>query len=175
MVNAKERRDIIADIVKSHGVWNVNKSLLAERFGVSRQTIYKDLSKILDEFDAVDVNAVSFQLSRYFQVAIDKSLRLMDSDEDVVQVKGIRCFNETANNFTKFLESFGYKQVVSQHLNVANKELSVSDEEGLALNIKHFAEKNNLSIKEYIDTLFPDEKLPLQWLKAWVKGNLVDE
>ena len=172
MLKASERRQRIQELIEQRGVWGINKTELAEEFGVSRMQIYKDIRKVLSSIDNVDrdIQAVGLQLERYFKAAIASSVRLMRHPDDSIKAKGIHAFNECANNFTRFLEAFGYKSQVPErfNLNVDTKMIPVGSEEKLVENIRLYADSQGLSVYEYVRKLFPDEVSGLQLLKDFV-------
>lgn len=117
-----ERRERIKRIIEAQGLLHINKTQLAEKFGVGRDAIYNDLDRILEELDEEDIQ----QQVRETKVALMHSLKqslktahkLLLADDQNVRLRAARTVGQLAGDLTGTLESYGVKEKIADRVEV---------------------------------------------------------
>jgi hypothetical protein len=118
-ISTEERRAAILEAIEEFGAWNINKSALAENFGVHRSTIYEDLKVIYDQLRPEDLNetfvSLRSSLGRAIQV-LDKDVKSRNAN---VRIQASRALGKLSDHYTNLLESYGAKNKVAERVEVS--------------------------------------------------------
>lgn len=74
----EQRREYIIQLIRAYGIWNLNKSALAERFQVKRDTIYNDIERILPHISVIDADETTFEMNRALQLSTKHHFQVMN-------------------------------------------------------------------------------------------------
>lgn len=110
---ADKRREELRHTLKTLGWWEINKTDLSKKFGVSRAQINRDI-KIIMRNTAIRLEEISYGLNDSFLKGVKISHRIMINPEkpDEVRLKAFRTLAFAIEKYTEFLEHHGFKPPV---------------------------------------------------------------
>lgn len=112
-----ERRKEIKNLIENIGLWNISKTELAKKYEVSRQTIYTDIERIIENMPNEEINEVMLELSSAYKKGIKEARKiLLTSNKPKEKLKAIEVINHSAKGFTEMLEAYGLKQKVPDRI-----------------------------------------------------------
>lgn len=120
--NYRERREKLLNFMIQTGSWTISPAIIrkmAESYEVSERQIYKDLKEVIKSFPAPEISKIAIKFLISFEKALHETHLLMNNPETEVKIKGIKLFFYGANSYTKFLESYGYKDKLINKSDVA--------------------------------------------------------
>jgi hypothetical protein len=123
--NYIERRNDILNYINAAGGFGVPTQVirsLSEKFQVSERQIYKDIEIVIQQVTLPEVEKLSKKFILSFEVSMRTAHRLILSQDQNIQAKGISLLNQTISNFTDFLEKFGLKRKVADEHNLHVKD-----------------------------------------------------
>jgi hypothetical protein len=118
--NYRERRVEIKTHMDEIGVWAINKSELARKFGVSESQIRKDVDQILKTTNIKNLGMTQFELARMYRKAMFKMDIILDSDMVKDQISAANTMRGLLDSYTNFLEKWNVKSadVQDNHITV---------------------------------------------------------
>lgn len=124
--NYQERRKEIKHLIEEIGIWNINKTDLAKRFNVSRDTIYKDFHKVIDDMETEDLKEIKVNFSAIFKKITKEAHKLVVTGTPKQKLNASKILIEAIEKYTKFLEAYGIKPVtpieINQNTNIITAE-----------------------------------------------------
>lgn len=123
--NYIERRTDILNYLNAAGGFGVPTQViksLSEKFKVSERQIYKDIEIVIQQVALPEVERLSKKFILSFEVSMRAAHRLILSQDQNIQAKGISLLNQTISNFTDFLEKFGLKRKIADEHNLHVKD-----------------------------------------------------
>jgi len=107
IISYNERRESIAERIKTIGLWNINQSQLAREFGVSKQMISKDLKQITKELSQDEVKEIGVGLLNGLKIAYKMSQKIMINQlvegEPQVALKACQTIAMLSNSITDLI------------------------------------------------------------------------
>lgn len=105
-----ERIKKLIALIERFGYYNLDKTALAEQFGVSRMVLYEDIKLIKTRgIDVIDMPLMQIEMHRMMQSIHSMTLRKMHdpaiSESD--RINYLKVGIEATNTELKFLENFG--------------------------------------------------------------------
>tara|TARA_Y100000310_G_scaffold256113_1_gene263823 strand:+ start:1334 stop:1996 length:663 start_codon:yes stop_codon:yes gene_type:complete len=127
--NHVERRKNILSYLNMTGGFGISSSVirgLSKKFGVSERQIYKDIEKVIQDVAMPEIEKLSKKFALSFEINMRMAHKLIISQDQNIQAKGISLLNQTISSFTDFLEKFRLKERVAEILELSeggvNKE-----------------------------------------------------
>ena len=107
-----ERRLYLAQKLDDIGLWNISITEEAERFSVTRETIYRDLKVVTDEIDVVDRKPIMYELHRGYKKVMKEAWAGIHNKDlpDIVRTKWGLVLLKSMDSMTSFLEAYGMKK-----------------------------------------------------------------
>lgn len=107
-----KRRQKLLKLIKNVGEWNIDKTLMAKEFNVSRVSIYKDLKALKKELKRPDINSVNTQLTYALIKAINECMKILDNKNTTHSNKlnAARTVGYLSEKFAKHMEDFFDKE-----------------------------------------------------------------
>lgn len=124
----KERRERILEIkslIENHGVYNFNRTELANKMKVSRMTVNRDTQYVLDHIKIIDSEEIMFEGNRAFKKIIQKSWEKMEkSKQERNQQEWAKVLIKAIAAQTKFLEAYGIKPKIADPIIFEERSVS---------------------------------------------------
>jgi hypothetical protein len=123
--NYIERRNDILNYLNAAGGFGIPVQVvksLSEKFKVTERQIYKDIEIVIRQIAFPEIEKLSKKFILSFEVSMRAAHRLILSQDQNIQAKGISLLNQTISNFTDFLEKFGLKLKVAEEHNLHVKD-----------------------------------------------------
>ncbi|GEM_PF-2891107 len=109
-ISFQQRRQEIRDLLENLGFWGVSKTALAQRYGVSRLTIHKDIEHIVKQSKEKDLQEISFALDLAFKKALNELMLILNTQQEPnIRIKAINALTTLISRYTQMLESYGIK------------------------------------------------------------------
>lgn len=117
-----ERRAEIIRLIEDIGLWNLPITGLAQKYGISRTQIYKDLAQIKKRIPIAELEEVSFVLHKSLKKALRETQKIIADPKatSTIKLKAINTVAVLNEKFTEFLEAYGYKERVLTEKPVIN-------------------------------------------------------
>lgn len=113
----QERREEIKRIIETLGIWNINKTQLANRYSVSRQTIIKDFKQLLKGVPKEDLEEIKFNLKIAHQKSISEAQKILaTSPDNIEKIRAAMAISYVGEKFTKMLENYGLKDKIADKI-----------------------------------------------------------
>jgi len=174
-VSAEARRKLLSGIIADKGIWALNKSKLAGKYGVSSTQINRDIKKIIKEIPQEDVLEIANEMKHYFKEIMSITRKNIKSSDNNIVIRSCNTLISAIKEYTSFLESFGFKDALAQKVDADNKfsfELVYAkDEDSLKESIRHWADKKELSVFDYLIQLLPGEISNHSLIRRWVTSQ----
>lgn len=170
--NKKERYEYLRELIATVGVDNIIQVDVAKKFNVSPVTINRDLKEVLKDIDdkeRKELDKVIYILRNRFMKVQEEVYKRVFYKNDNTCLNASRTWLSSANNFLENLEKLGFYD--AQQENLINNP---HDEGVLKESILWLADKQGVGVFEYINMLFPDEKIPYQWVKNYFNEDTED-
>lgn len=122
------RREELLILVNALGIMGtrLQSKTLAEKYKVSRQTIYNDVNWIIGNYKPSNLREIKIDLKIARDRALQKALDLLayaQSPDD--KVKGIASVIAAARHYREELEAWGEKEKVAEKVNITSKSISL--------------------------------------------------
>jgi len=108
-ITFSKRRAEIKDVIQELGIWNIDKTYLSKKYGVSRQTIYRDIDAIMLELGKVDVNRVGTAIRLSYDKAAKELIRIIHRGTNSEKVAASNALATINREVTSTLERYGHK------------------------------------------------------------------
>ena len=112
----QERKQEIIRLIKELGLDNLHLVTLAEKFGVTRQQIYKDIQKILNAWKPDDPNRIYTKIDTFYEKGLKTCHKQMNNENPSIALKAAVVGDDISEGYVKFLESVGRKQKVADKI-----------------------------------------------------------
>lgn len=138
----QKRREEITGLIQTVGLWNINKTELAKKYGVRRDAIYNDLRHILERVSKRDLGEVRFNLLLSFKKSISECQKMLVlSGDDHIKIKAANVIANLSTKFTEMLEAYGLKEKTPDKQEVKNEVV-------VRYSIPKWAKKENNGIRK---------------------------
>lgn len=114
----EERRRKLLILIKKMGWRSINKTKLAEEWGISRKMLFVDYKILLKAFKEDDIGQISFDLGAGYENVLEVHKGIMndpDSTKDE-KARSASIVLSAQKEFTAFLEAYGKKTKVAERL-----------------------------------------------------------
>lgn len=148
----EKRRKEIAVLIEEIGLWNVRLRPLAEKYNLSPQQIHADIKKLKERMKIPALAEISTTIAYGYKKALKEVYAILSTGSKREKMEAARCFSQTVESFTKFLEDYKLKDKVADKLDIDQKSISVhfevSDDqypelkEYAGLRLKHKGDKS---------------------------------
>jgi len=120
----EERREQIERLIRAAGIWNLDRKDLGARYGVSRQTIDKDVNFIVGHMNPGDLRTIKIQLDIASKKAINEALVVLATALDhKTKLDAANTVSKLVQNYTEFAEAYGMKEpIVRNQINITKNE-----------------------------------------------------
>lgn len=110
-------------IIEEMGEWSIPYRKLSEEWKVSIPTIRRWKTEIIDEIGKIDLT----KKAENIRLCMESNVRLCqrtirESNEVRDKMSAVRGFNDTVDTYTRFLESYGYKEKVADKIELNSKQ-----------------------------------------------------
>lgn len=129
----RERREKLLTYMTGIGSWTLPSLLaerLAEEFNVSARQIYRDRLRIIRSVPKPNLKEAAGKFLIGFDQALTEAATLIRDQDLLIKARGIDLFFKAVESYTKFLESYGYKEKPEQKLKLIG-EISEGGEANL--------------------------------------------
>lgn len=132
-LNYRERKKILLTYLQQVGSWMLPKLLaerLAEEFKVSVRQVYRDRLNIIKSVPRPNVKETAGKFLIGFDQAMQEAMTLIRDQDPMIKAKGIDLYFKSIDIFTRFMESYGFKEKPEEKLKILG-EMSATGEESL--------------------------------------------
>ncbi|MBI4140424.1 HTH domain-containing protein [Candidatus Woesearchaeota archaeon] len=115
-----ERRAEILRIMQELGIHNVPITALAQKYNCSRQTLHKDVNRIIQQTPPDDITHIKWGLQNTYKKCEKELMKILANPESSVQEKinATRALASVVKDFSVVFESYSMKQKVADNVNV---------------------------------------------------------
>jgi len=120
-----ERKEKVMNFLQQAGSWMLPRAIakqLSRECNVSERQIYKDRLRIIKSIPKPDVSEVAGKFLISWDFAMLQTGLLMRDPEPSIKAKGIDIYFKSIDVFTRFMESYGFKEKVADEHNVNVKD-----------------------------------------------------
>lgn len=127
-IETENRREELLILVNALGIMGTRKQskTLAEKYKVSRQTIYNDVNWIIGNYKPSNLREIKIDLriarDRALQIALDVLAYAQNPDD---KVKGIASVIAASRHYREEIEAWGEKEKVPDKVNINSKSISL--------------------------------------------------
>lgn len=117
-LTTEKRREIIKKRIEQNGLWNVNKTRLAEELKVNRDTIKEDFKVLIANIDEIDLKEAEVHIGKKYQEVFDTMHSMAESSELSAKERqgAAKAMATLGDSLTKHLEAYGAKKPVVQFI-----------------------------------------------------------
>lgn len=126
VTNTKDRREELKKIIEEIGLWNINKTQLGEKFGVTRQQIIKDVDKIIKQIPKEKLEQVAPEFLMAYIKGLKEMRKILVQGDNREKIMATKAVADLGEKFTKLLEDYGYKGKVAEEIKIEGS-LSIID------------------------------------------------
>lgn len=129
--NAKDRKKAILKYLQIAGAFILPTTMIreyAKKWEVSERQIYLDVKNIIKKIPKPEVKIASNKFLISFDRAITEAINLIGSSDPAIKSKGINDYLKCVEGFTKFMESYGFKEKVAEKREVKIESLFTKEE-----------------------------------------------
>ena len=114
----QKRRQEVLDFMKTIGPFSIPARALAEKHDCTEQTIYNDRDYLIKKISFKNMGLIGKKVLMHVEknMSISEEMRAKGNVSD--RLRAVQTGNQTADTFTKLLESYGFKQKVADKLDV---------------------------------------------------------
>lgn len=105
--------------MKVRGAWRITPAEvkeMANKYVVSERQVYLDIKNVIKNIPKPKVDEAGKKFLISWEYAIDKAIELMRNENPEICAKGIKLYFEAVDNFTKFMENYGFKKKVPDEI-----------------------------------------------------------
>jgi hypothetical protein len=113
----EKRREELKDLIARKGISGINKSELGKKYGVSNVMIGKDINAIINEIPDEKIKAILNRLHVQFLHALNTAERLLESENERIQLKAVSVIMNTIERFTKFTKNYSKQKEFNEYEN----------------------------------------------------------
>lgn len=129
----RERKEKLMTYMQAVGSWTL-PSLLAEKLAgelnVSSRQIYRDRLRIIRSVPKPDVKETAAKFLISFDQVMAEAASLIRDQDSLIKARGIDLFFKAIDTFTRFMESYGFKEKPEEKLKILG-EMSEGNEASL--------------------------------------------
>lgn len=127
IINTQDRRELIIHKIQQQGLWNINKTKLAQELHVNRATITQDFKAIFTLLDKEDLAETRISLKTAYKKIVQELHRAMDESPDAYKkVKIAEVLANAMEKYTNMLEAWAIKQKVPDRVESSNMNLNIN-------------------------------------------------
>lgn len=115
-INANKRRNELKKIIEEIGLWNINKTQLAEKFGVTHGMISKDVKKIIKLIPKEKLEQVAPEFLMAYIKGMKEMRKILVQGDNKEKIMATKAVADLGDKFTKLLEDYGYKGKVVEEI-----------------------------------------------------------
>ena len=129
-LNKRQRAENITKLIKEIGLGNISQTGLAKEWGVSRQTIIKDIRDIVKNYNFTDLNGAKIKLFTAMEKALHSAhLSLKQATNEKEKSMARKDIALLTKEFVNLLESFGIKEKIADKLETTSIQIGLSSEQ----------------------------------------------
>lgn len=118
------RRLEIKLLIEEIGLWNINRQSLADKYGISRQMVDKDIHAIMIGMPAEDLKEIQFNIKNAYKKALRELQRILaTSAEEKNRINAAKGISEVGARFTEMLENYGLKERIAERVDIRSVSL----------------------------------------------------
>ena len=117
-VDFRKRREELRRIIEEIGLWNVNKTALAKKFGVTESQIRSDIKKIIKKIPADKLREPAWEFFHAYKKAQKELRKIIVQGNTKEKIMAIRELINLGDKFTKLLEDYGLKDKIAEKIEI---------------------------------------------------------
>jgi hypothetical protein len=118
-ISNAELRKKVFELCDRLGFWNVRPVETAKQLGTAHQNVSRWKQQYIEKYGIPDIQKVGKELNVNSQTALKELILIMKSGKSNHKVQAAKAYFESVEKFTKFLESFGYKEKIAEKLDLS--------------------------------------------------------
>ena len=117
-VDFRKRREELRRIIEEIGLWNVNKTALAKKFGVTESQIRSDIKKIIKKIPADKLREPAWEFFHAYKKAQKELRKIIVQGNTKEKIMAIRELINLGDKFTKLLEDYDLKDKIAEKIEI---------------------------------------------------------
>ena len=123
-ISYRERMEKLLTFMQVAGSWKLPRVIaekFAEDFNVSVRQIYRDRLKIIRNVPQSELKEIAGKFLISYDDMITETINLKRDENPEIKIKAIKLFFEAVESYTKFLESYGFKEKSEEKLKISGE------------------------------------------------------
>ena len=110
----EKRREYLIKIVTELGLYNVNKKELAQKMGITRCMLYKDINALAKQgISKNEAQHAKINMTGSYIKSMKEMQKILMTGTKDEQIKAAKALIDANKNYTDHLERFGLKELVT--------------------------------------------------------------
>lgn len=123
-VTYRRRKEILLTFMQAAGSWMLSRAVaekLAKDFNVSDRTIFRDRLRIIRSVPKPDVKETAGKFLISYDDMITEVFNLKRNENPDIKLRAIKLFFEAVESYTRFLESYGFKEMSEERIRISGE------------------------------------------------------